>query len=117
MKTGEIKNVRELENICHANIQRDDNGDVWLQDSSSTLGYGYIKIFDFDGDDIVFARDDSHLSNGYFYYSYSPEDTDKRYIARINLETGKTEYCENIPAGVWLNVNPYFWGYLRSQEE
>ena len=116
-ESGDIKVIREIENLLGANVQRDDNGDVWLQDNSSALGYGYIKLFEFQGEDIAFHRDDAQLSNGYYYYSYSPEGEEKSYLARINLKTGKTEYCENIPFTCWLNVNPCFWGYYRPQSK
>lgn len=116
-QTGDIKIVKELELAWGSEAQRDDNGDVWIRDNSSTLGYGYIKLFEFQGDDIAFARHDTHLSNGYYYYSYSPEGEEKSYLARINLKTGKTEYCPNIPFTCWLNVNPYFWGYFRPESK
>lgn len=116
-QTGDVKIVKELELARGSEAQRDDNGDVWVRDNSSTLGYGYIKLFDFQSDDIAFHRDDANLSNGYYYYYYSPEGEEKSYLARINLKTGKTEYCENIPFTCWLNVNPYFWGYFRPQSK
>lgn len=106
--------ITKIEGVNDPNVYEgimlDYNGDVWVRDyHGDGKNYTLRKIYDSESQNILENHYDT-IINGWYYYTYSPEGSENKYIARLNLTSGETEYCKNIDVtSHYYELLPYFW--------
>lgn len=103
----------------YTNLMVDKNGDVWALDyHEQGENHTVCKVYEAKSANSVqnYSLKSNKIINGWYYYEYEPENSDKKYLARLNLSTGETEYCKNIEVGNYpYYPTPYYWGKVQSK--
>lgn len=97
-------------------LQRDSNGDVWLENykNDDSEEYSLIRVFKSDGGEYAFNGTSRQIANSWYYYKHTSLDGNS-CVARLNLETGEHQCCLYMTYNYDFSISPYFWGYLREQ--
>ena len=101
----------------YTNLMIDKSGDVWALDyHEDGENHTICKVHDAKSTNGVQNHhlDSEKVTDGWYYYRYTPDKSDKKYLARLNLSTGETEYCEDIVVGNYIYYPiPHYWGYAQ----
>ncbi len=111
--------LTEIEGINTKNeyygIMADSNGDIWVRDyHEDNKNYTLRKVHDAKSTDSVQSLPFNRIVNGWYYYQYSPDGSKDECLTRLNLTTGRSQYCKNMVVKKYNYYPfPYYWGFTK----